>query len=210
MKLNRIGTTDLMLSAVGFGTAQLRMVPERQAVDTLLRGFELGVNWVHTAPDYGGAEEIVLQAIRRSGRKDLVMGTVGYGGPQKLEELFEHTCEMVGSDRLDLYGIACIDDREFVKENVWEPGGMVEFLRRKKEAGRIRALFCTTHAPPDRVAHLIECGVFDAIMLAYNPLGFHVLSYHALSEGKQYEELEENRRRIFPLALERQVSLLVM
>ena len=32
---------------VGFGTSQLQLVPERQAIDTLCRGFELGVNWVH-------------------------------------------------------------------------------------------------------------------------------------------------------------------
>ncbi len=47
-------------------------------------------------------------------------------------------------------------------------------------------------------------------MLAYNPLGFHVLSYHAKSEGKAYEDLAQNRERIFPLAAARGVSLLVM
>lgn len=47
MRMNRIGNTGVWLSAVGFGTCQLQMVPEEQAVETLLRGFALGVNWVH-------------------------------------------------------------------------------------------------------------------------------------------------------------------
>ncbi|HEX6810586.1 MAG TPA: aminotransferase class III-fold pyridoxal phosphate-dependent enzyme [Planctomycetota bacterium] len=210
MQLNRLGRTDIRVSAVGFGTAQLRLVPERQAIDTLLRGFELGVNWVHAAPDYGGAEELVARAFQESGRDDLMLASGCYQTLEKCEELFEHTCRLVGRERLEIYGIACIDDREFVGENVWERGGLVEFLTRKKAEGRIGALYCTTHAPPERIARLIECGVFDAIMLAYNPLGFHVLSYHAGSEGKQYENLEENRRRIFPLARQHGVSLLVM
>ena len=50
MELRQLGRTGLRVSAVGFGTCQLRLVPEAQAIDTLLRGFELGVNLVHTAP----------------------------------------------------------------------------------------------------------------------------------------------------------------
>ena len=53
MEYRRLGRTELRVSAVGFGTGQLRLVPERQAIDTLLRGFALGVNIIHTAPDYG-------------------------------------------------------------------------------------------------------------------------------------------------------------
>jgi aryl-alcohol dehydrogenase-like predicted oxidoreductase len=45
MQYNRVGRTDLQISVVGFGTCQLRLVPEPQAIATLLRGFELGVNW---------------------------------------------------------------------------------------------------------------------------------------------------------------------
>jgi hypothetical protein len=60
------------LSAVGFGTAQLQMVSERQAVETLQRGFALGVNWVHTAPDYGGVEPWIARAIAEA-RADVMV-----------------------------------------------------------------------------------------------------------------------------------------
>ena len=59
MEYRRLGRTELQVSAVGTGTGQLRLVPEKQAIDTLLKSFALGVNIVHTAPDYGNAEEIV-------------------------------------------------------------------------------------------------------------------------------------------------------
>ena len=49
MNYRRLGRTNLKVSVVGFGTCQLRLVPDRQAIATLLRGFELGVNLVHQA-----------------------------------------------------------------------------------------------------------------------------------------------------------------
>src|SRR5438094_562950 len=68
MQYRRLGRSNLSVSAVGFGTCQLRRVPEQQALDTLKRGFDLGVNLVHTAPDYEGADDLVAQAVEESGR----------------------------------------------------------------------------------------------------------------------------------------------
>jgi len=68
MEYRRLGRSNLHVSAVGFGTCQLRRVPEQQALDTLKRGFDLGVNLVHTAPDYEGADDLVAQ-LRQAGAR---------------------------------------------------------------------------------------------------------------------------------------------
>src|SRR5215510_14200370 len=78
MRYRRLGRSGLSVSAVAFGTCQLRRVPEQQALDALRRGFELGVNMVHTAPDYEGADDLVAQAVHESGREVFVL-TQGYG-----------------------------------------------------------------------------------------------------------------------------------
>lgn len=131
MRYTPLGQTGLKISAVGFGTCQLRLVPEQQALDTLKRGFELGVNWVHTAPDYEGADDLVAQAIEESGR--LVMPfSQGYGDRNHFEYLFEETCRKFKKSKLEAFGIACIEDREHLKQPVWEPGGLVDFCERKK------------------------------------------------------------------------------
>ena len=206
-----------MVSAVGFGTSQLRVVPEQDAIDTLLQGFDLGVNLVHVAPDYEGAEKLVACAIRESpvGSQVLVC-TQGYdthgnsrGRVQHFERLFEESCRTFDRECIDLYGIACIDDRENFDENVWRAGGMVEFLARKKQEGRIRATFCTTHGSPDFIRKLLLADVFDALMLAFNPLGFHLLSVHP-PRPRQPENLHVTAKEIFPLAAERGVGLMIM
>ncbi len=122
MEYRRLGRTGLRVSAVAFGTCQLRLVPEREALATLRRAFELGVNLVHTAPDYEGATELVARAVRESGR-DVIVANQGYGSPAQLERQFETTCTLLDTDRLPLFGIACVDDRERLGENVFGPGG---------------------------------------------------------------------------------------
>jgi predicted aldo/keto reductase-like oxidoreductase len=217
MSYRPLGQTGIMVSAVGFGTSQLRVVPEQQALDTLIRGFSLGVNLVHVAPDYEGAERLLAQAIRESSfGSQILVCTQGYdvhgnshGRVQHFERLFEQSCEIFDRECIDLYGIACIDDRENFGENVWSAGGMVEFLARKKQEGRIRATFCTTHGGPDFIRKLLLADVFDALMLAYNPLGFHLLSVHP-PPPRQPENLAITAKDIFPLAYECGVGLLIM
>jgi predicted aldo/keto reductase-like oxidoreductase len=208
MQYNRVGNTEFWISAVGFGTCQLRLVPDQQAIDTLKRGFALGVNWVHTAPDYEGADDLVARAIAESAH-DVIAFSQGYGDMAHFEYLFESTCRKFHKSRLEMFGIACIEDREVLGERVWGAGGMLDFLVQKKREGRLGGIFCTTHGAPDYIRHLITSGYFDAVMLAYNPLGFHLLSYDPKG-FKPYEDIPKTREQIFPLAVHHQVGLLIM
>lgn len=209
MEHRRVGQTDVRLSVVGMGTAQLQMVSERQAVDTLRRGFDAGINWVHTAPDYASVEPWIARAIRESGH-DIIVATQSTAWVSQLEAFFGHAEATFGRPHLDLYGVNCIDEIERSGEDVWGPDGLVAALRRKKAEGRLRALFCSTHGSADYASRLIESGVFDAVMVAYNPIEFHLLSYFAARDGRTFEKLAEYREKVFPLAERCGVSLLVM
>lgn len=208
MMLHRpLGRTGLNVSIIGVGTCQLRMVSEQQALDALERAFALGVNLVHTANDYEGADNLVAEAVAASGRK-VIVACQGYGAIENFRRLFELACAKLRKRQLELFGIACVDDRERSGENVWQPGGVVEYLAAQKRQGRLLATFCTTHGTPDYIRRLILSGAFDAIMLAYNPLGYHLLSYNP-PDSQQQESLSANRD-LFSLAAERGVGLMVM
>jgi predicted aldo/keto reductase-like oxidoreductase len=208
MEYRPLGRSGLRVSAVAFGTCQLRLVSEEQALATLKRGFELGVNMVHTAPDYDGAEDLVARAVRESGR-DVMVFSQGYGDPAHFEYLFESACRRLGKRRLEMFGIACIEDRAHLGEDVWGPGGAIAFLQRKKAEGRLGGIFCTTHGSPEYVARLVTSGCFDAIMLAYNPLGFHLLSGRP-DPPRLFEDMSRSRQDIFPMAARLGVGLMVM
>ena len=205
MHYNQLGNSNLKLSAIGFGTCQLCLVPERQAIDTLKCGFRLGVNWVHTAPDYDGTENIIAKAIDESDQ-DIIVLSQGYGNPAHFEYLFENTCRILKKNRLEMFGIACIDDREYLGEDI---NGMISFLFKKKRQGRLGNIFCTTHGSPEYISNLITSGYFDAIILPYNILGFHLLSYYSKGQ-KPVENILKNKEHIFPLAEQHGVGLLIM
>jgi len=129
VKFQRLGTTDLEVSEVGFGvwtvgTAWWGKIDESDGVDLLVKAFDLGVNLFDTADTYGDGygEEILAKALRRQ-RNDLVIGTkFGYDfyanvlrdghkeRPQKWDpEFVRYACEQslrrLKTDYIDLYQI---------------------------------------------------------------------------------------------------------
>ncbi|MFL6797473.1 MAG: aldo/keto reductase [Xanthobacteraceae bacterium] len=213
MSYRRLGRTGLRVSAIGFGTCQLRMVPYNRALETLITGFNMGVNIVHTAPDYAGAVEIVEEAIRIS-RKDVYVCSNGWGSIEYFEHLFEQTRDKFGKigksgvKQLDLFGIACPEDRDILGEDAWGPDGMVAFLAAKKREGKLVNTFCTCHGSPKYIRGLIESGAFDAVMLAYNPLGYHMLSWNP-PDARGRECVSENKQ-LFAIAAEHDVGIMLM
>jgi predicted aldo/keto reductase-like oxidoreductase len=189
------------------------MVPRAQALATLRRGFELGVNLVHTAADYGGAMEIVAEASREAPHPVYVCSN-GWGAMAEFEARFERSLELFGRRgrdgrlRLELYGIASVEDRLVLGDDVWGEQGQVAFLQRKQREGVLGHLFCTTHASPAFIANLIRGGAFDAVMFAYNALGHHALSFLPLP-GHEREDVAGNGALI-QLAAEHDVGVLLM
>lgn len=220
MKYRRLGRTNLAVSSVGLGTNQLRLVPYETAIDTLRAGFAGGVNFVHVSADYEGAEAVVAEAIRRheEDQPDAepiicainafdVHGS-GDAPAAAFAGHFERSCEIFGRDRLPMYGIAAMEDREALGENVWGPGGMVEYLQQLKRDGRVDHLFCTSHGDPAFVQRMIDSDVFDAIMLSYTPLGFHLLSLEPRG-AREFESVARNRM-LFRRCRDRDIGVMVM
>jgi len=83
-----LGRSDLEISRLGFGAWSIGGVgwkydggPERDetSISAMLRAFERGVNWVDTAPTYGGghSEELVGKAVRLAAENPLVFTKCG-------------------------------------------------------------------------------------------------------------------------------------
>jgi predicted aldo/keto reductase-like oxidoreductase len=223
MNQRRLGRANIDVSVIAIGTNQLRRVPERQAIDTLKRAFELGVNLVNAEPDYEGAYDLIRAALQECERSETIHLSVQAGGPSgaHLERIFEATCEKLDRECLDLFGITSIADQEAFGANVWGKGGLVEFLLRKKAEGRIRAIYASDHGSPEHTKALIEKDVFDALMLAYNPLGFHLHTVRAKTVWQferppvpivdyELEDLPQTGRDLLPLARARDVGVMLM
>jgi D-threo-aldose 1-dehydrogenase len=98
--LTEVGNHGLKLPSIGFGTAALGnflgVVPEEEALATLRRAYDVGINYFDTAPLYGHglSERRVAESIAAEPRDDYVISTkVGrllrHDAPKDASQYFE-------------------------------------------------------------------------------------------------------------------------
>jgi 1-deoxyxylulose-5-phosphate synthase len=116
MKHNRLGTSDLLVSEIGFGCMSL---PLEQATSTKLlhRALELGINFFDTADLYqqGENEKTVGHAFKGMRDKVILASKVGNrlnedgktwrwdASPEWIKEEIHHSLKRLQTDYLDLY-----------------------------------------------------------------------------------------------------------
>lgn len=147
---------------------------QREAVEVIHRALDLGVNYVDTAPIYGGGgseENIGMVMKERRGEVFLASKTDSrtYDGTMRL---FEESLKRLQTDYLDLYQLHNIRlDRDL--QEVFKPHGAVEALEELRSQGAIRFTGITGHKDPDVLLRGIKQYPFDCILLSLNAADIH-------------------------------------
>jgi len=172
MQTRNLGNTELELTTVGLGTWamggpwQFGWGPQDddEAIAAIIKALDMGINWIDTAPAYGlgHSEELIGQALRRTGAKPLIATKCGILWNERKEKV---TClkrrsirkechdslRRLGIDVIDLYQMHWPDPDDDV-EDAWEE------MVRLKEQGKVRYLgvsnFAVEHL--DRVRRIHE------------------------------------------------------
>ena len=172
MQTRNLGNTELELTTVGLGTWamggpwQFGWGPQDddEAIAAIVKALDMGINWIDTAPAYGlgHSEELIGQALRRTGAKPLIATKCGILWNERKEKV---TClkkrsvrkechdslRRLGIDVIDLYQMHWPDPDEDVEE-AWEE------MVRLKEQGKVRYLgvsnFAVEHL--DRIRRIHE------------------------------------------------------
>ena len=161
MRMNRLGNSDLVVSAVGAGTWAMGgdffgAIDDKKCIDSLCASLDHGVNLIDTAPIYGKghSETLVGQAIK--GRRDKVVLCTKVGllfddpkgrqgkclQPDSIEYEIEQSLRRLGTDYIDLYQF-------HLPPVCYRPGdgtGMYECMLEAKRRGMIRHIGLTNHA----------------------------------------------------------------
>jgi 1-deoxyxylulose-5-phosphate synthase len=116
MKLNPLGTSDLLVSEIGFGCMSLPL--DQHTSNSLLhRALELGINFFDTADLYqqGENETMVGTAFKGMRKKIILASKVGNrmnddgktwrwdASPEWIKESIHHSLKRLQTDHLDLY-----------------------------------------------------------------------------------------------------------
>jgi len=168
MERRAFGNTDMVVSILGFGGAEIGNADQR-TVDRLLHSaMDAGLNMIDTAECYGSSEELIGKAL--AGRRDdcYLFTKCGHAAgmdypdwdPVLLARSIDRSLERLKVDYVDVVHLhSC-------SEEVLRRGEVIEVLQRAKEQGKTRYIGYSGDSTSARYA--VETGVFDSFETSVN------------------------------------------
>jgi predicted aldo/keto reductase-like oxidoreductase len=141
-----LGKTGLELSVIGFGGVVARGTPHEGVERVVDASLDLGINFYDTAASYGNSEEMMAPVLK-SRRQNIILATkTRERTAEGARAEFEKSCETFGTDYFDMFLVHAIQHIDRDIEPAFGPGGAMEYLLERKEAGQIRNLGFSAHS----------------------------------------------------------------
>lgn len=171
MRYRTFGKTGREVSVLGFGGMRFTE-DDDEALATVRRAVELGINYIDTAPGYCNdrSEDLIGRALE--GIRDKVfLSTKSHisrdATASEVRKRIETSLEWFRSERIEFYQMWNIQTWEQF-EKVIATGGPYEGAQKAKEESLISHICFTTHAPGDVIRRVIESGLFEGVTMGYN------------------------------------------
>ena len=177
MIYKEFGNTGIKMSALGFGAMRLPMtdgstVNYELATPLMQRAFELGVNYIDSAPYYCGGDSEVAVGKALKGWRDKVYLSTKYptegASADDLREKLENSLKKLDTDYIDFYHMWGINIGTMARIN--PKGGVLDAVRKAQEEGLIRHLSFSFHDNAENMPAIVDSGVFRSVLLQYNML----------------------------------------
>lgn len=160
---------DLELSALGFGTMRLplaesgpdALIDEEKTAEMVACALDNGVNYFDTAYGYhdGQSEVVIGKVLSRYPRDSYYLATKfpGYdlSNMDKVEAIFEEQLKKCGVEYFDFYLFHNVYEKN-IDPYLDEKYGIMDYLMKQKEAGRIRHLGFSAHGRYDTMKRFLE------------------------------------------------------
>jgi uncharacterized protein len=180
------GRTGMKISALGFGAMRLpsasvggkNVIDVEESVRIIHRAFELGVNYIDSAPYYcdGESEAIVgkaLKAWRSGGAKEKVYVSTknpieNNSGADWFKRL-EKSLAKLDLDSIDFYHMWGINWSTWENSINVKDGALGAAIKAKRE-GLIKHISFSFHDAAENLPKLIDTGGFETMLVQYNLL----------------------------------------
>ena len=176
MDYRPIGNTGLEASVVGLGTEHLDNKPYETVKEVIDAAFEHGINIMDV---FMPGEEVRTNIGRAlAGRRDrfIIQGHLGSvdinqqydisRGLDACKRYFENLLRFLGTEYIDLGMLFFMDTDAAIDECLEH--GIVDYARKLKADGVVRALGASTHNPATG-RRLVEEGLVEMLMFSVNP-----------------------------------------
>ena len=181
MIYKEFGNTGKKVSTLGFGAMRLPMqgegdkreINDELAVPLMQRAFDLGVNYIDTAPYYCDKLSEVSVGKALKGYRDKVYvstkNPIENNSPDDWMKRLETSLEKLDTDYIDFYHFWGIKLENF---KIWQSleDGPLQAAERAKAQGLIKHISFSYHDSPENLRPIIDSGVFETILIQYNLL----------------------------------------
>lgn len=171
MEKRKYGNTDMTVSVLGFGGAEIGFMGASQKdVNTLLNSaLDAGLNIIDTAECYVNSEELIGEALQ--GRRDQYYlftkcghspesFEIGAWEKHQITESIDRSLKRLRTDRLDMVHLhSC-------SEEILRKGDVIEALKEAKKAGKTR--YIGYSGDGQAALYAITCGEFDSLQTSIN------------------------------------------
>lgn len=163
-----LGRTGARVSILGLGTAPIgeAQVAPVEAARIFGEVMDRGVNFVDTAYIYGNAEEVLGQLVPARRDRLFLVTKVWTDSAARAQEMLETSLRRLKTDYVDLVHIHHIGDKNL--ERVRAPDGVLAYLLKQKEAGKLRFIGLSGHARPARFIEMLQTEQIDVVMAVMN------------------------------------------
>jgi len=159
-----LGRTKEKVTILGLGTAPVGEGPigVEEGIKIFSEVIDRGVNYIDTARIYGNAEEILGHIIPKRRDKLFVVTKVSTDNAARAEQSLNESLSRLKTDHIDLVHIHSIGGKNL--DRVLASDGVLEFLLKQKEAGKIRFIGISGHNRPDNFVRMIQTDQIDVLM----------------------------------------------
>ena len=181
MIFREFGKTGISMSLLGFGAMRLPMrdagenykknVDYDKAVPLMQRSFELGVNYIDTAPYYCNSDSEKAVGMALKGWRDKVYlstkNPVEDADAGNWRKRLDASLRKLDTDYIDFYHLWGINLKKF-RNTIDIEGGPISAARQALDEGLIKHLSFSFHDAPANMFPIIDSGYFSSVLCQYN------------------------------------------
>lgn len=179
-----LGRTQAKVTILGLGTAPIGEARGDAAEAERIFGeaMDRGVNYIDTARGYGIAEEVLGKLVPSRRDKLFLVTKVWTETAAAAEKSLSESLRLLKVDHVDLVHIHHLGGKNLDK--VLAPDGVLSYLIKQREAGKLRFIGMSGHASPPKYLKMLETGKIDVMMTVMNYADRNIYDF----EGKVLPE----------------------
>jgi aryl-alcohol dehydrogenase-like predicted oxidoreductase len=179
-----LGRTQAKVTILGLGTAPIGEArgDAKEAERIFGEVMDRGVNYIDTARVYGIAEEVLGNLVPSRRDKLFLVTKVWADNAAAAEKSFAQSLKLLKTDHVDLAHIHHLGGKNL--DRVLGADGILEYLVKQKQAGKLRFIGMSGHANPHKYLRMLETKQIDVMMTVMNYADRNIYDF----EGKVLPE----------------------